>query len=86
MSYKRAYNWSNLVKVLKLPALAIASQVWFFLLGTDTQLTSGEGAANFLKEAGCRLAIVEQRQSAKFLEALGDKKDDFEKAATVEGY
>nr|WP_321483187.1 glycosyltransferase family 39 protein [uncultured Cohaesibacter sp.] len=57
-----------------------------FLVGTDTLLTNGQGAAKFIKEAGCRLAIVEKSQQAAFLEALGDRKDDFEQASTVEGY
>ena len=57
-----------------------------FLVGTDTLLTDGKGAAKFLSEAGCRVAIVEQREEQSFLDALGDKKGDFEQVKTVEGY
>ncbi|WP_319414266.1 glycosyltransferase family 39 protein [uncultured Cohaesibacter sp.] len=57
-----------------------------FLLGTDTLLTDGAGAAKFIKEAGCRLAIVEKQQQPAFIEGLGERKDDIEQAATVEGY
>nr|WP_321525654.1 glycosyltransferase family 39 protein [uncultured Cohaesibacter sp.] len=57
-----------------------------FLTGTDTVLTDGKGAASFLLEAGCRLAIVEKRQQQAFLDALGDSREKIEEAITVEGY
>ena len=37
-----------------------------FLLGTRTQLTDGAGAAEFLRQGGCRFALVEQRQERSF--------------------
>ena len=37
-----------------------------FLAGTDTQLTSGAGAADFLKSGGCRFAFVEAREEGAF--------------------
>jgi 4-amino-4-deoxy-L-arabinose transferase-like glycosyltransferase len=37
-----------------------------FLLGTRTQLTDGGGAAEFLRQGGCRFALIEQRQERSF--------------------
>ncbi|MEA2984968.1 MAG: hypothetical protein QOD94_1222, partial [Alphaproteobacteria bacterium] len=45
-----------------------------FLLGTRTQLTDGAGAAEFLRQGGCRFALIEQRQERSFAqraEAIG---------------
>ena len=45
-----------------------------FLTGTGLRHTSGEGAADFLKNGGCRFAFVESRQERAFAqraEALG---------------
>ena len=45
-----------------------------FLTGTDLRHTTGDGAADFLKEGGCRFAFVEGRQERSFAqraEALG---------------
>jgi hypothetical protein len=45
-----------------------------FLTGTDLRHTNGEGAADFLKQGGCRFAFVEARQERAFAqraEALG---------------
>ncbi len=45
-----------------------------FLLGTETRLTDGVGAADFLRLGGCRFALIEQRQERGFLrraEAIG---------------
>jgi 4-amino-4-deoxy-L-arabinose transferase-like glycosyltransferase len=45
-----------------------------FLTGTGLRHTTGEGAADFLKEGGCRFAFVEGRQERSFAqraEALG---------------
>jgi 4-amino-4-deoxy-L-arabinose transferase-like glycosyltransferase len=45
-----------------------------FLLGTGTRLTDGQGAAEFLREGGCRFAIVEARHTRAFVlraEAIG---------------
>lgn len=36
------------------------------LVGTDTQLTDGSGAAEFLRRGGCRFAIIESRQQRSF--------------------
>jgi 4-amino-4-deoxy-L-arabinose transferase-like glycosyltransferase len=37
-----------------------------FLLGTRTQLMDGAGAAEFLRQGGCRFALIEQRQERSF--------------------
>jgi 4-amino-4-deoxy-L-arabinose transferase-like glycosyltransferase len=45
-----------------------------FLVGTDTQLTDGAGAAEFLRQGPCRFAFIEQRQERNFAqraEAIG---------------
>jgi 4-amino-4-deoxy-L-arabinose transferase-like glycosyltransferase len=45
-----------------------------FLFGTATLLTDGQGAADFLREGGCRFALVEKRQERSFTgraEAIG---------------
>jgi 4-amino-4-deoxy-L-arabinose transferase-like glycosyltransferase len=45
-----------------------------FLLGTQTRLTDAAGAVEFLREGGCRAAIVERRQERAFVqhaEAVG---------------
>ena len=45
-----------------------------FLFGTATLLTDGQGAADFLREGGCRFALVEGRQERSFTrraEAIG---------------
>src|SRR5262249_30092681 len=45
-----------------------------FLFGTKTLLTDGQGAADFLREGGCRFALVEGRQERNFArraEAIG---------------
>jgi 4-amino-4-deoxy-L-arabinose transferase-like glycosyltransferase len=45
-----------------------------FLAGTETKLTDGATAADFLQQGGCRFALVEQRHERTFLrraEALG---------------
>ena len=38
-----------------------------FLLGSETRLTDGTGAADFLRLGGCRFALIEQRQERGFL-------------------
>jgi hypothetical protein len=39
-----------------------------FLVGTPTLLTSGVGAAEFLRQGGCRFAFVEARTEGDFLQ------------------
>lgn len=43
-----------------------------FLLGTKTRLTDGAGAADFLGQDGCQVAIVESREIPQFLERAED--------------
>ena len=38
-----------------------------FLAGTQTRLTDGGGAADFLRQGGCRFALVEARSERSFL-------------------
>jgi 4-amino-4-deoxy-L-arabinose transferase-like glycosyltransferase len=45
-----------------------------FLAGTDTRMTDGAGAAEFLRGGECRFAFIEQRQEKSFVqraEAIG---------------
>jgi 4-amino-4-deoxy-L-arabinose transferase-like glycosyltransferase len=41
-----------------------------FLLGTGTRLVDGEGAARFLADGGCRIALVTEPQQAAFMATL----------------
>ena len=41
-----------------------------FLLGTGTRLVDGEGAARFLADGGCRIALVTEPQHAAFMATL----------------
>ncbi len=57
-----------------------------FMVGTQTLLTDGSGAADFLRQGSCRFALVEQRQERVFAqraEAIGLR---YELAARIEGY
>jgi len=56
-----------------------------FLTGTGLRHTTGEGAAEFLREGGCRFAFVEARQERAFAqraEALGLR---YNRATRVDG-
>jgi 4-amino-4-deoxy-L-arabinose transferase-like glycosyltransferase len=44
-----------------------------FLAGTDTNLTTADGAADFLQKGGCRVAIVEAREEAPFLARMREQ-------------
>jgi hypothetical protein len=39
-----------------------------FLAGTKTLLTDGAGAADFLRQGGCRFAFIEQRHERSFVQ------------------
>jgi 4-amino-4-deoxy-L-arabinose transferase-like glycosyltransferase len=57
-----------------------------FLAGTSTRFTDGPGAADFLRQGGCRLAFVEARQERGFLrraDAIGLR---YASGPRVEGY
>jgi hypothetical protein len=41
-----------------------------FLLGTGTKLVDGEGAARFLADGGCRIALVTEPEEAAFMATL----------------
>jgi 4-amino-4-deoxy-L-arabinose transferase-like glycosyltransferase len=41
-----------------------------FLLGTGTRLVDGEGAARFLADGGCRIALVTEPEEAAFITTL----------------
>ena len=43
-----------------------------FLTGTGLRHTNGEGAADFLKQGGCRFAFVEARQERAFAQRAED--------------
>lgn len=47
-----------------------------FLAGTDTNLTTAVGAADFLQNGECRVAIVEAQQEARFLARMRRQKMD----------
>jgi hypothetical protein len=55
------------------------------LLGTDTQLTDGAGAADFLTRGPCRFAVIEQsyqRQFVRRAESIGLR---YDKSAAFSG-
>jgi 4-amino-4-deoxy-L-arabinose transferase-like glycosyltransferase len=57
-----------------------------FMTGTDTLLTDGSGAADFLGQGSCRFALVEQRSERSFVqraEAIGLR---YNVAARIDGY
>ena len=57
-----------------------------FMTGTDTVLTDGSGAADFLNQGSCRFALVESRSERNFVqraEAIGLRYDI---ADRIEGY
>ena len=57
-----------------------------FMTGTDTRLTDGSGAADFLGQGSCRFALVESRSERAFVqraEAIGLR---YNVASRVEGY
>jgi 4-amino-4-deoxy-L-arabinose transferase-like glycosyltransferase len=41
-----------------------------FLLGTGTRLVDGEGAAHFLADGGCRIALIAEPENAAFIATL----------------
>ncbi len=60
-----------------------------FLMGTDTQLidpNQTKKAADFLVEAGCRMAIIEQSREPAFLEDIGKRADLIEAVDHVKGF
>jgi len=56
------------------------------LAGTDTLLTEGSGAANFLAAGDCRAAFVEKRQLQSFNERAEDLGMIVDEASVVRGY
>lgn len=44
-----------------------------FAIGADLELTDGTGAADFLLEGGCRIAIVSAQHAERFAAALGER-------------
>ena len=57
-----------------------------FLTGTQTLLTDGSGAADFLGQGSCRFALVEQRSERSFVlraEAIGLR---YKVGARIDGY
>ncbi|MGY4608810.1 4-amino-4-deoxy-L-arabinose transferase-like glycosyltransferase [Bradyrhizobium sp. USDA 4474] len=57
-----------------------------FLTGTQTLLTDGSGAADFLRQGSCRFALIEQRSERSFVqraEAIGLR---YKVGARIEGY
>lgn len=58
-----------------------------FLTASDTALLSPEEAARFLQEdPACRLAAIEGRKEAAFLEALGEGAEGLISHAVIEGF
>jgi len=56
------------------------------LAGTDTLLTDGSGAANFLAAGDCRAAFIEKRQLQSFNERADDLGMMVDESSVVRGY
>lgn len=56
------------------------------LAGTDTLLTDGSGAANFLAAGDCRAAFIEKRQLQSFNERADDLGMMVDESSVVHGY
>jgi 4-amino-4-deoxy-L-arabinose transferase-like glycosyltransferase len=57
-----------------------------FLAGTETHLTNSSGAADFLREGGCRFAFIDARQERAFAlraEAIGLR---YDRGPRIEGF
>jgi len=57
-----------------------------FLTGTQTLLTDGSGAADFLRQGSCRFALIEQRSERSFVqraEAIGLR---YKVGTRIDGY
>ncbi|WP_316859452.1 glycosyltransferase family 39 protein [uncultured Cohaesibacter sp.] len=57
-----------------------------FLMGTDTVMTTAARTADFLLEAGCRVAIVEKSEEKRFLERIAKKEGAVENIHQFTGY
>ena len=57
-----------------------------FLAGTETRLVTAKGAAAFLAQDECRIAIVESRQENKFRKALAEANVGVRELTRLEGY
>jgi 4-amino-4-deoxy-L-arabinose transferase-like glycosyltransferase len=57
-----------------------------FLLGTDTELTDGTGAAIFLGQGPCRFALIDARNVANFVQRANSIGLHYALSQRVEGY
>ena len=68
------------------PASATKSRAWYFSPAPKTRFTDAAGAADFLREGGCRFAFVEARQERAFAlraEAIGLR---YARGPRIDGY
>ncbi|MBZ8132439.1 glycosyltransferase family 39 protein [Afifella sp. IM 167] len=57
-----------------------------FFAGTDTRLTDGKGAADFLSGEGCQVALVEARQESAFQDAAANENLALSAGREVSGF
>jgi 4-amino-4-deoxy-L-arabinose transferase-like glycosyltransferase len=57
-----------------------------FLLGTETRLTDGAGAAEFLRQKPCRFALIEARSERSFVQRADAIALRYDRAGSIEGY
>ena len=81
----RAVRYAKCVKP-KLASAGFHEPSLVFMTDTDTVLTDGSGAADFLNQGSCRFALIEQRSERNFVaraEAIGLR---YAVATRIEGY
>jgi 4-amino-4-deoxy-L-arabinose transferase-like glycosyltransferase len=81
----RAVRYAKCVKP-KLASAGFHEPSLVFMTDTETALTDGSGAADFLNQGSCRFALIEQRSERNFVaraEAIGLR---YAVATRIEGY
>ncbi len=81
----RALRYARCVKP-KLASAGFHEPSLVFMTDTETALTDGSGAADFLNQGSCRFALIEQRSERNFVaraEAIGLR---YAVATRIEGY
>jgi 4-amino-4-deoxy-L-arabinose transferase-like glycosyltransferase len=81
----RAVRYARCVKP-KLASAGFHEPSLVFMTDTETALTDGSGAADFLNQGSCRFALIEQRSERNFVaraEAIGLR---YAVATRIEGY
>jgi TctA family transporter len=82
-----AYEAAAACEASRLASSGFREPSLVFLTASDTALLSPEEAAHFLQvDPACRLAAIEGRKEAAFLEALGEGAEGLISHAVIEGF